>query len=202
MREWVETVLNFVTELAEVLVWPVVAACVALMFSDELRGLLQRIGTLKFGDAALEFQPAVIGVTRAASARHPNRFLTLDEINEVATRYIDAKAKPDPAMEALLVFETLRQHTWLVVTLNHIVCVLDDEEGRRAGQLCRWKLGPTERRDVSVQPHVREFTVGLHTKWLYSPARFSSGELLKVRIEELMGRMKVPSPADTRGKSG
>lgn len=96
--------------------------------------------------------------------------------------------------QALLIFETRRQHTWLVSTENRLYCVLDDVE--RGGGHINWSMSKDEivsgnKINLKLSTREKSHKTGLvdigeaHTNWLYSKGLFRRGDIIG-RINELI----------------
>src|SRR5271166_3290397 len=52
----------------------------------------------------------------------------------------DTSPRGEAVVDALLIFKTPKQHTWLVATQKKLYCVLDDADRRKTGELVQWAL--------------------------------------------------------------
>jgi hypothetical protein len=85
----------------------------------------------------------------------------------------------------LLLFQTEKQHTWLVATGRQMFCVLDDQHTRKSGKLIQWRQPLTDSKPVRVRPHKKTVGVvdlGEATDWLYSKRLHEDPEQLKSEI--------------------
>jgi hypothetical protein len=100
------------------------------------------------------------------------------------------------AAEALVIFETTQQKTWLIVTNKKMYCILDDVDKDTIE--VRWKMTKEEIADgkqikipFKFYPNFKD-TVGkidfgnLHRGWLYSKKLFTSPEDLKESLDHVI----------------
>ena len=97
--------------------------------------------------------------------------------------------------EALLIFETKRQHTWLVTTSERLYCTLDDVE--RGGPHINWSIPKSKvvsGNSIQLELDARDKSprAGLidlgeqHKNWLYTKSLFSSKNIID-SVSELIG---------------
>lgn len=86
----------------------------------------------------------------------------------------------------LKIFDTSKQHTWLVVSSEHLYCVLDDV--RKDNPRVQWAISKAELRDengniqMSTSPVSKYRNIGLlhiahHRNWLFSKKLFPNSSL-------------------------
>ena len=125
------------------------------------------------------------------------RFSSEPEIRESMAKsqyYDSSKESPDNA-GSLLIFETARQHTWLVATAERLYFILDDvrKPGSRIGRSIRrneLKLRPDGKVVVNTRPksvNAGLVDVGLRRRgWLYSKKLFSSERPIERAVNDLL----------------
>ena len=97
-----------------------------------------------------------------------------------------ASTTDDIPAEALLIFQTSRQQTWLVATKRDLICVLDDLN--KGFTRVQWRI-PKEsiltEGAVKIEMRTRSKTektglldIGERRNWLYSKRLYSNDELL------------------------
>ncbi len=92
-------------------------------------------------------------------------------------------------MDKLLLYSTRTQHTWLVVTQDHIFCLLDSAKTRAGGRVVQWKqkldpkLSFRAYKSAKGSPVV---DIGSRKRWLYSRRMYSDPQKLEKRIKQLI----------------
>jgi len=99
------------------------------------------------------------------------------------------------ALDALLLFQTRTQHTWLVTSRGRLFCILDSEESRDADRLVQWEMRLEPYVPVRVRERSRSAAAGLvdigkRQNWLYSRALHPDAGELQQRIEALLGKAR------------
>lgn len=100
--------LTFTVELAKALAWPVAAVVIALMFRDQLKGLLSRVRKGKLGPAEFEFEESVRVLKSEAAevTKTPLQPLPKDTLALLATNpraaIISSWLEVEEALRALL----------------------------------------------------------------------------------------------------
>ena len=130
-------------------------------------------------------------------------FKTADQIIEVVREHSAFNPQREDAAEAeaLLIFQTSKQQTWLVATKARLYCVLDDL-GKSFTRV-QWTM-PAEELvsdgEVTVGISTRDKTertgrldIGEHRGWLFSKKLFTS-EPIEARVRDLIARKMVPQP--------
>lgn len=105
----------------------------------------------------------------------------------------DSSKESADNMNALLIFNTSKQHTWLIATSEKLYCVLDDV--RRDSPKLQWiiskdKIISNGRMVINISAHDKNDRTGVinfgdeHSGWLYSKSLFTS-----ITIEEAIERL-------------
>jgi tetratricopeptide (TPR) repeat protein len=97
-------------------------------------------------------------------------FLTREEITHVVLESHLSRGTRE-ILPVMLLFETMKQHTWLVGTPSKLFCLLDDEKHRASGRLIQWEQSWRSIRSVEVKPYKPKtglVTIGRCPNWLYS----------------------------------
>jgi hypothetical protein len=129
-----------------------------------------------------------------------DEFKTADEIIEIVRNspYFDPQREDTAHAEALLIFQTSKQQTWLVATQARLYCVLDD--------LCKsftrvqWSI-PIEKLvangEVTIPITTSDKTwktgrlnIGERRNWLFSKKLFTS-EPIESRVRNLIARQML-----------
>ncbi len=128
------------------------------------------------------------------------------EIREAVktSRSHDSSSESSDDASSLLIFETSRQHTWLVATSERVYFILDDvrkpaPQIKRAVRRGDLQVGPDGR--IAVDTQSRSTSTGLvdiglrRRGWLYSKDLFSSRRPIEHAIDELLGAAEGPASA-------
>jgi len=96
-----------------------------------------------------------------------------------------------PVIDALLIFGTKKQHTWLVTTSGQLHCILDSKNTWTAGRLLQWSMSTSGAINVKARKRSRYKNSGLvdigrRQNWLYSLRLFASPDDLVSQIEALL----------------
>ena len=126
------------------------------------------------------------------------------------SKYYDTSKDKSEDVSSLLIFDTSRQHTWLVATGDRLYFVLDDVQkpGPRIGRSVRrdeLKARPDGSVAVDTRPksvHTGLVDVGLRRRgWLYSKRLFSADRPIGRAVSDLLatvdgryGRRLKPPP--------
>ena len=127
--------------------------------------------------------------------------------NSIAqSKYYDASMESPEDARSLLIFDTSKQHTWLVATPERLYFILDDvrKPAPRIGRAVRrneLKTLPDGTVAVNTQPKSDRaglVDIGLrHRGWLYSKRLFSSERPIARAVSELLaahsGSNRVPT---------
>ncbi len=125
---------------------------------------------------------------------------TFFKVDEQPSGDMGAVAQPDDDVDAVLIFETLKQKTWLKKTDGEIECYMDEKrKGKLSGR--RWTLTRAEVKrildtgDLHINPGYKIRTglvsIGRHTNWLYTKKLFPDPDGLHHKIVELLKSVKV-----------
>lgn len=130
--------------------------------------------------------------------------LGLDQIKWSITnsRNYPSDGTPPMAAEALLIFSTSKQQTWLIATPNRLYCVLDDV--RKAGLHINWSMARSRilkaNGDIKIDVTARDETkrtgrvdIGPKQNWLFTKALFGKDDPEK-RIRELITSAMLANP--------
>lgn len=100
--------------------------------------------------------------------------------------------------EALLIFQTSKQQTWLVATRTRLYCVLDDL--RRSFRPVRWSLGAERLTrnglltvEISERPNTERtglLDIGERRSWLYSKKLFTN-KSIEDEVKDLIRRQML-----------
>ena len=76
-------------------------------------------------------------------------------------------------IEHILIFESDRQHTWLVSTNLSLFCLLDDDNTRPLQKVIQWRQPLSAARRVHTKPYRQSSRTGLvdigtKSNWLFS----------------------------------
>jgi hypothetical protein len=107
----------------------------------------------------------------------------------------------EAVVDALLLFKTSKQHTWLVATQANLYCVLDDADRRKTGELVQWtspldKAQPIVPKSLYEPPYGSYVDIGEQTYWFYSTDLFPQPEMLKSAVSELIRKAKESPPPE------
>ena len=111
------------------------------------------------------------------------------------SKYYDASKESPEDADSLLIFDTSRQHTWLVATQERLYFVLDDVRKpapriRRSVLRSELKAQPDGRVAVVTRPkstHTGLVDIGLRRRgWLYSRGLFPSERSIERAVDNLL----------------
>ena len=108
---------------------------------------------------------------------------------------LDELLDGEQVLDRLLLFETRRQHTWLVTTPTHLACLLDDENTRDENAVVQWKTRLEKFDHVRFRAYRSEtgnwvLDVGRRAPWLYSESLHPDPNELVARVEAMIERAK------------
>jgi hypothetical protein len=164
-------------EFLSTLIWQAILVACLWHLRSEIRALLKRLVSVKYGDteavfqeqAAVPLEPSPLA-SQAMKVRDEDGFFTKAGIDGMVqqSRYF----KPnDSVRDAILVFSTTRQHTWLVATSSDVYFVLDDESTRANERLIQKLVPLSEALPVNAQRESADagsFQLGDSGYWYYS----------------------------------
>lgn len=193
------------------LIWPVLVACFLVVFRNEVRALLnefasmlQRVKRLKFAGFEAETQlPAVTAESPGDEAKKKvDEEQMLDDdgfFNREGVKCLVQSASQihpgEVATDALLLFRTRVQRTWIVATNKRLFCVLDDSETRASSRLIQWSLPLDKAGSIRVRSHKPRtglLDIGPRTHWLYSRSLHPDGDQLIETIRAMIKRKSSP----------
>lgn len=118
----------------------------------------------------------------------PGGFFTKEGVRQLVEN--SGMVAPGEAVsDAIVIFRTPKQRTWLVATDRQLFCVLDDDDTRASGRLIQWRLSHDEARPVRAEVlnyRIGGLRVGPRSKWLYSRELFPDAEDLERAVEQLI----------------
>jgi hypothetical protein len=125
-----------------------------------------------------------------------SEFKTSDEIIATVRQHkdFDANSENLETAEAMLIFQTSKQQTWLVVTSLRLYCVLDDLE--KSSTRVQWSIPIETIADdqgqfkITIQtrdktPRTGLLDIGDRRSWLFSKKLFAS-EPIEAKIRDLV----------------
>jgi hypothetical protein len=182
---------------ASTLIWQLLILLVIVLFREEVASLIQRIQSLKppgVGEYLFFQPPAPDPPPRAKEAREelelvgPDGFFTKEGIARLIEKsgLIDAGER---VLRCFLLFQTLRQRTWLVVTNKYVYCVLDDEDTRAAARLIQWRMPLADAKPIRVREYRGQtglIDIGTRQGWLYSLWLHPNGKELVREIQSMV----------------
>jgi hypothetical protein len=193
--ELIKVVLGFLSAL----VWPIVAFCAIYMFRDEFAQLLRGIKSFKYPGGEVSIQrvdPEAIRPKRESATQEryidPVGFYTKAGLARLVMES-GLVTDDERVVDQLLLFETPRQHTWVIATSRQLVCILDDENTRATGRLIQWRLPLDQATPIRARTSERGNAVvdiGTKRSWLYSRHLHSDEQLLEGDIMTLIQKGK------------
>lgn len=128
-------------------------------------------------------------------------FKTRDQIIGLVTKSENGTAEGGDDAQALLIFQTSTQQTWLVATKSALYCVLDDVA--KSSTRIQWsiprqelKLAGEQVANVKAQDkndRVGLLQIGKHKNWLYSKRLFAGDTVVKQLSRIVRQQMATPS---------
>lgn len=118
--------------------------------------------------------------------------------DEVRDAILRSDGRDHEILDKMQIFKTKRQHTWLVAVRGKIVCLLDDENTRKAGRVIQWRQRVGSQTQVSARrmPGGPAFLldVGRAKRWLASPGLFGNDpSQLETQVRALVDAAANPS---------
>ncbi len=174
------------------LIWQGVVVTVIILFRNEASALLKRLARVKHGQTEVIFQAphrealdASPAAAEALELRDEEGFFTLRGAEELVRRskYLD---EHEELCESILVFQTGRQHTWLVSTNKQIFYILDDERTRASQRLIQYRLPLDSALPVDTESDsagTEAFQLGGSDWWYYSYRLLGKPTKAKQRLE-------------------
>ncbi|MDQ6942180.1 MAG: tetratricopeptide repeat protein [Candidatus Eremiobacteraeota bacterium] len=127
---------------------------------------------------------------KSLTAAPSTGFLTRDEVVRIVLASPQADGTTD-IRGVVLLFETLKQHTWLVGTPDKLFCLLDDENQRIRNRAIQWVQAAASVKTVEAKPYKTKtglVNIGRKQNWLYSIRLHPDPVKLRRDILELVGR--------------
>jgi hypothetical protein len=181
-------------DLVKALVWPALVIWLVLRFRIQVTELLTRLGSFRVPGGEFVFQQASVHLLPAVQSKRmvsfvlgPDGFLTLRSLHGVVSDFAGLDAE-EPITGELLIFQTPRQRTWLIVSARQLFVVLDDETTRKNKNLVQTVLGldnvlPLDF-GVSQGAGIVKFAAE-GTWWFYSLHIFASTAALDTAVRRL-----------------
>jgi len=190
-KEIVVAVLTFLSSL----VWPAVFIWLVIRFRPQVAQLLNRLSTVKVAGSEFAFQQAAVNAAPAnpeakveISQIEPGGFFTAEGIRNIVSQSGLLPAG-ESAVAAMLLFDNVNQHTWLVASPSKVVIVLDDEETRARNQLVQVVMEKNQVLPLKLSSRDGAGLVSFGsdpTRWYYSLSLFPTRESLASRIKSLL----------------
>jgi len=173
-------------------IWQLMIAVLLLCYGKRLGTLFDRLLKVKFVGFEGEFQvesrqPLKADVSVEVTKIGMDGFLTRAGVEDVISN--SALLEPsENVRDALLLFRTQSQRTWLVSTGKHLFCILDDASTRQSGDLIQWKEDTASIKRVATWREGKRCAVdiGSHGSWLYSPSLHPDPDALREQIRALL----------------
>jgi hypothetical protein len=123
-------------------------------------------------------------------------FLSEDDIKRAITRSKNYEAEGYANANALLIFSTSTQQTWLVASKSRLYCLLDDR--RNPDSKVRWSMKLFEAaasniRARNYKDRTGYIDIGRHTDWLYTKSLFRNQGGIVEAIRSLIDRASQQS---------
>lgn len=193
-------ILNALLPFLSTLIWQILLIYFIYYYRSELSKLLNRIVKLKIGDNEAYFQDAaedakpLTGEAKIQNERLGTEyFYTKDQIVQLVEKsgsILPIEKVGDP----IKLFDTRKQHTWLVPTNKKLFCILDDKNTRTSGRLIQWILPLEEASPIIARAHKRTVgivQIGSRRNWLYSQRLWSKPEFLEQEIKTLITKAQT-----------
>ena len=178
------------------LIWQAIVFSAFFFFRMELKTLMARLASLKHGDTQLVFQQNSSEglapskeIAEALEIRDEAGFFTEKGIKGLVEHSPELTAGEKIA-NALLVFATETQQTWLVSTNRYVYFVLDDENTRADQRLIRMKRQLSESRPIRIRKKrsilTGAFALGKEPYWLFSTELLGHESAAKAELERFL----------------
>lgn len=181
-------------EFAAQAFWPLTLIVLGMVFRSEIQGLIRRITSAKFGGSEVAFQPpsadtVPLGPQSAIKNIKPPQqdgFLGENEVRKYIANSGIIDASGEVIFRAIKIFATSNQETWIVVTKNRFICLLDNFKKSEKSQLIQWVENNQEQNTVRVRE--KNQSVGLvdinrRRNWLYSLHLWPDPDALQREIQ-------------------
>jgi hypothetical protein len=178
-------------DLLQSLFWPATVIFALLFFGKQVRSLLDRISSFKFGDTSVAFQSPSPDARLSSPAKSTDIvdngvecFLTESAIRD-AVRQTGLLSKGDEIYRSMQIFSTISQTTWLLFSKSTIFCALDDDTTRKSGKIVQWSLPAAKADPINAREKrqgVGLIDIGERRNWLYSTTLFSAPDLIENEV--------------------
>jgi len=129
------------------------------------------------------------------------KFHTENEVKEFIknSKNFDSSKESTPDSDALIIFETSKQKTWLVTTKERLYCILDDNRTQTMNinwSISRNTLISDKEVKLNINTKDRNQAIGLvdigdqHKDWLYSKSLFEDRDI-SIQIKSLIANKMV-----------
>ncbi len=187
-------ILNFISSF----VWPAVILFIIWHFREQIRVMILNIRSFKYPGGEFEFeQRQESGATKplketATQEKYvdPRGFYTRDGLSKLINEsgLIEAVEK---VVDMFLIFETSKQHTWIISTNRQLFCILDDENTRSSGRMIQWKMPLSKASPIRAGISERGnpvVDIGERKNWLYSRHLYPTEDTLEKSLNGLIDR--------------
>jgi hypothetical protein len=187
----ISVVLTFISSLA----WPAVVIFAVWHFRIQIAQVLLNIIYIKTPFCDFEFQQQdshAIKLVKAIATQEKyidsRGFYTRDGLSQLITKsgFVQEEEK---IFDMLLLFDTPKQHTWIVSTNRQLFCILDDENTRSSRSMIQWKMPLNEAEPIRARASAKGnpvVDIGQRKSWLYSRLLYPSEEILEKSINRLI----------------
>ncbi len=189
----IEAVLIFISS------WPIVILLIILLFRKTVAEMLGNIIIIEiptFIKIGMQGQDSDAFAMKAditpEKHRDPKGFYTRDGLSQLIVKSGLIKEN-EKVTDMILLFETRKQHTWIISTDRQLFCILDDEKTREKGRMIQWKMLLTEAEPIRARTSENVYPVvdiGERKRWLYSRHLFPTEDALENRINTLVKKEK------------
>lgn len=200
-----KNLLDFISTL----IWQILVVTLIFTFRKQIAYLLENLTSIKAGGAEAIFQRKELKAFAPGGeaddqiknvSSSPGSFFSREGIIDLINKSDKVESKEEKVVDTLLLFQTNRQRTWLIVTNKQLFCILDDKNTRSNHKLIQWNLPLNEAKPVRITRHYKPETglvnIGPRRNWLYSHALHPDPTYLEKDIEELLDRAQSSSPSE------
>lgn len=183
----IEAFLSFISS------WPFAVLIVVAYFRKQIAELILNISYWDSPFGKIQFQkqdPEAIKTLKETVMEKldPRGFYTRYGLSNLITES-DLIQKDEKVVDMLLLFETRKQHTWIISTNRQLFCVLDDENTRSSGRMIQWKMLLSQADPIRARISAKGnpvVDIGERKSWLYSRDLYPTEEELENRIKRLI----------------
>jgi hypothetical protein len=183
-------------------IWQCIVFFVLYVFRKELKGLFERIASVKHNGTEVVFRQGSTNALEPSpdlkavfTIRDEEGFFTKYGIGDIVRKSNYLQENED-IVDSLLVFKTKEQQTWLLSTNKYIFFILDDEETRTAQRLIQFRLSL----ESTIQARARKesdntgtFQLGSSAWWYYSINLLGSPNDAETLLEDFVKKAKNKS---------